>query len=230
MLGLGITSLLGGLASSGIAAWKNKQATNQANKDYQDKQNLIKSAQDENTAWFKKQYYSDVTQATDFQNTFRKMKDQMQEQQKQNEALAAMNGSSAATRLAAQDSVNKAYANAAAEVASGETARKDNMVNNWQNSMNNYYLQRLSLQNPASTILANEANQWGNTGSNAIIGGTGLLVSGLGGLGSSKTAPILLNSDVSGAKSTTGKSLFTFPTLADTYLSGRKNGTYTFNS
>ena len=171
--------MVGGLVSSIVASNKAGEAAKAANAEYQEKKNFL-----DNT--FNQQYYSDITKRTDVQNMMRLLNENQEKQAKRDEALGAITGATAEAQLAAQDSRNKSYADALAEIASNASQLKDTYLQQYQQ-------QRLGLTNPQASILNNQANMWSQAGSNLFSSGASLLGDadwsewkGLGGGGKSK--------------------------------------------
>ena len=160
--------MIGGLASSIAGGVKARQAADAARAEYNQKQSMLDN-------WFNKQYYSDITQRTDVQNMLRILDENQTKQAKRDEALAAITGATTESQLAAQESRNKSYADALAEIASNASTLKDTYLQN-------YMAQKMGMTNPESGILANQANQWSQAGSNLFQSGASLLGSGLDGL------------------------------------------------
>ena len=102
-----------------------------------------------------------------------------QKQAKRDEAIGAITGATTEAQLAAQESRNKSYADALAEIASNASQLKDTYLQN-------YMAQKMGMTNPESGILANQANQWSSAASNLFGTGSSMLGSGLDGLGIGK--------------------------------------------
>ena len=164
--------MIGGLASSIVAGNRANEAANAARAEYNQKQSMLDN-------WFNKQYYSDITQRTDVQNMLRILDENQQKQAKRDEAIGAITGATTEAQLAAQESRNKSYADALAEIASNASQLKDTYLQN-------YMAQKMGMTNPESGILANQANQWSSAASNLFGTGSSMLGSGLDGLGISK--------------------------------------------
>lgn len=113
---------------------------------------------------FNRQYYQDITKRTDVQNMLRLLQENQDKQAKRDEAVAAITGATPEAQLAAQDSRNKSYADALAEIASNTSQLKDTYLQNYQN-------QRLALVNPEAAMLQQQANMWGQAGSNLFSSG-----------------------------------------------------------
>jgi hypothetical protein len=129
--------------------------------DYKQKQEFL-----DNT--FNRQYYSDITKRTDVQNMMRLLRENQEQQAKRDDAIAAITGATPEAQLAAQDSRNKSYADAMAEIASNASQLKDSYLHQYQQ-------QRLSLTNPQSQIYQGQANQWSQTGNNLFSTGLKML-------------------------------------------------------
>ena len=164
--------MIGGLASSIVAGNRANEAANAARAEYNQKQSMLDN-------WFNKQYYSDITQRTDVQNMLRILDENQQKQAKRDEAIGAITGATTEAQLAAQESRNKSYADALAEIASNASQLKDTYLQN-------YMAQKMGMTNPESGILANQANQWSSAASNLFGTGSSMLGSGLDGLGIGK--------------------------------------------
>ena len=164
--------MIGGLASSIVAGNRANEAANAARAEYNQKQSMLDN-------WFNKQYYSDITQRTDVQNMLRILDENQQKQAKRDEAIGAITGATTEAQLAAQESRNKSYADALAEIASNASQLKDTYLQN-------YMAQKMGMTNPESGILANQANQWSSAASYLFGTGSSMLGSGLDGLGIGK--------------------------------------------
>lgn len=161
---MGGISVLGGLISSGLAASYAKQAGNAARAEYNSKKALLGDI-------FNRQYYQDITQRTDVQKILRLMNENQERQAKRDEALSAITGGTAEAFLAAQDSRNKSYADALAEIASSASQLKDTYLQQYQNDM-------MALANPEYSILSNSANQMSQAGANLFQSGATLAAGG----------------------------------------------------
>lgn len=157
--------MIGGLASSIMAGKRASEAGQAARADYNQKQSMLDN-------WFNKQYYSDITQRTDVQNMLRILQENQEKQAKRDEAIGAITGATTEAQLAAQESRNKSYADALAEIASNASQLKDTYLQN-------YMAQKMGMTNPESGILANQANQWSSAASNLFGTGASMLGSGL---------------------------------------------------
>lgn len=153
--------MLGGLVSSIVAGAQARKAGNAALADYNQKLSFL-----DNT--FNRQYYSDITKRTDVQNMMRLLQENQEQQAKRDEAIAAISGATPEAKLASQDSRNKSYANAMAEIASNASQLKDAYLQNYQN-------QRLNLVNPQAQVYQNTSNQWSQAGTNLFGLGSNML-------------------------------------------------------
>lgn len=165
--------MLGGLASSIVSGVQAKKASDATAAEYQEKKGFLENM-------FNRQYYQDITKRTDVQNMLRLLQENQDKQAKRDEAVAAITGATPEAQLAAQDSRNKSYADALAEIASNASTLKDTYLQNYQN-------QRMALVNPQSQIYQNSSNMWGQAGSNLFSSGASLLGSGIDGLKGSKS-------------------------------------------
>lgn len=165
--------MLGGLASSIVSGVQADKASKAAAAEYQEKKGFLENM-------FNRQYYQDITKRTDVQNMLRLLQENQDKQAKRDEAVAAITGATPEAQLAAQDSRNKSYADALAEIASNASTLKDTYLQNYQN-------QRMALVNPQSQIYQNSSNMWGQAGSNLFSSGASLLGSGIDGLKGSKS-------------------------------------------
>lgn len=175
--------MVGGIASSIVAGNRAREAADAARAEYNKKQSML-------DYWFNKQYYSDITQRTDVQNMLRILDENQQKQAKRDEAIGAITGATQESLLAAQDSRNKSYADALAEIASNASQLKDTYLQN-------YMAQKIGMTNPEYGILSNQANQWSQAGSNLFQSGTSLFGSGLDGLGIGKGGVAKISSPTS---------------------------------
>jgi citrate synthase len=165
---MGGIGLLGGLASSIVSGVQAKKASNAATAEYQEKKGFLENM-------FNRQYYQDITKRTDVQNMLRLLQENQDKQAKRDEAVAAITGATPEAQLAAQDSRNKSYADALAEIASNASTLKDTYLQNYQN-------QRMALVNPQAQIHQNMSNMWGQAGSNLFGSGAKMLGSGIDGI------------------------------------------------
>ena len=160
--------MLGGIASSIVSGIQGANAANAARQEYAQKNAMLDN-------WFNKQYYSDITQRTDVQNMLRIMQENQDKQAKRDDAVAAVTGATQESQLAAQDSRNKSYANALAEIASNASTLKDTYLQN-------YLAQKMGMTNPEYGIRSNLATQWGSAATNLFKSGASMLGSGIDGI------------------------------------------------
>lgn len=160
--------MLSGIASSIVSGIQGAKAANAARQEYAQKNAMLDN-------WFNKQYYSDITQRTDVQNMLRILDENQQKQAKRDEAIGAITGATQESLLAAQDSRNKSYANALAEIASNASTLKDTYLQN-------YLAQKMGMTNPEYGIRSNLATQWGSAATNLFNSGASMLGSGIDGI------------------------------------------------
>ena len=162
---MGAISLAAGLISSAISSSNAAKAAEASRKEYAQKAGMLNRA-------FDKQYYQDVTQRSEVQDILRLYQENSNRQATRDNAIAAISGSTAEEKLAAQDSRNKSYANALADVASNASQLKDSYLNN-------YIQQRFGITNPEASIYSNVSNQWSQTGNNLFSTGAKMLGGGI---------------------------------------------------
>lgn len=162
---MGGISLLGGIGSSIASSAQAKKAANAATQEYNQKTGMLDN-------WFNRQYYSDITKRTDVQNMLRLLQENQQQQAKRDDAVAAVTGATPEAQLAAQGNRNKSYADALAEIASNASSLKDTYLQN-------YMTQRLGIVNPQAQIHQDNANMWGQAGTNLFKSGASLLGGGI---------------------------------------------------
>jgi hypothetical protein len=100
------------------------------------------------------------------------LKENQEKQAKRDDAIAAVTGATQESQLAAQDSRNKSYANALAEIASNASTLKDTYLQN-------YMAQKMGMSNPEYGIMSNLSNQWGSAATNLFKSGASMLSSGI---------------------------------------------------
>lgn len=157
--------MLMGLATSIASGVKADRAAKQAQAEYQQKTAMLDNM-------FNKDYYSDITKRTDIQNMLRILQENQDKQASKDNALAAITGATTEAQLASQDSRNKSYADALANIASNASTLKDTYKQNYLN-------QRLNMSDPKAAMLQNQSNMWGQASSNLFGSGANLMASGL---------------------------------------------------
>lgn len=149
---MGGASILMGIGSAIAASEKNKRAVEAANAEYAKKNELIENL-------YNQSYYQDITKRTDVQNMLRLLQENQDKQARRDEALSAITGATTESKLAAQDSRNKSYADALAEIASNASTLKDTY-------RQQYLTNKLNLTDPSIALLQNESNMWSQTANN----------------------------------------------------------------
>ena len=149
---MGGASILMGIGSAIAASENNKRATEAANAEYARKNELIENM-------FNKAYYQDITKRTDVQNMLRLLQENQEKQARRDEALSAITGATTESKLAAQDSRNKSYADALAEIASNASTLKDTY-------RQQYLTNKLNMTDPNIALLQNQSNMWSQTANN----------------------------------------------------------------
>ena len=119
-------------------------------------------------AIFNRQYYQDMTERSEVKNMLRKLQEQQAEQRSANEARAAVLGTTEEQQIAQQDSLNKSYADSLAEMTRNASTLRDGYLQNYQNSLHNYYTQRRQDNTNLSNLQKDMSNQWGQAASNAF--------------------------------------------------------------
>ena len=82
-----------------------------------------------------------------------------EKQARRDEALSAITGATTESKLAAQDSRNKSYADALAEIASNASTLKDTY-------RQQYLTNKLNMTDPNIALLQNQSNMWSQTANN----------------------------------------------------------------
>lgn len=119
-------------------------------------------------AIFNRQYYQDMTERSEVKNMLRKLQEQQAEQRSANEARAAVLGTTEEQQIAQQDKLNKSYADSLAEMTRNASTLRDGYLQNYQNSLHNYYTQRMKNNSDLSNLQKDMSNQWGQAASNAF--------------------------------------------------------------
>lgn len=102
----------------------------------------------------------------------RLLQENQDKQANRDNAVAAIAGATPDAQLAAQDSRNKSYADALAEIASNASTLKDAYLQN-------YITQNMSLTNPKASTLANSSKQWSQAGTNMFGAGAKIFGTGM---------------------------------------------------
>lgn len=117
---------------------------------------------------FNLRYHQDITERTDYLNAMRKLREDMDAQQSQNEAKGITMGDTKEQQVAEQDSLNKAYADSVANYASNASVLKDGVLEDYGNDISKYYDARRKLNSQMADIHQNTSNQWAQTATNAM--------------------------------------------------------------
>lgn len=116
---------------------------------------------------FNLRYHQDMTDRTEVQGMLRELREQQDAQRSQNEAKGAVMGDTKEQQIAQQQGLNKAYADSVAGIASNASALKDGYLNQYENSLANYYQQSRAHNSAMSQIEQNRSNQWAQAATNA---------------------------------------------------------------
>jgi hypothetical protein len=156
-----------GIASLAIGAGQAIYGATQNSKARREQQRLI----DQQKAEYEKEKNTAYVDTPEAQGVLNAAKEQIEEQARRDEGLAAMTGQTHEAKLAARDRSNKAYANIVRQVASGANRYKENL-RNWYSgilgSQMNIYEQQA----------ASGSNMTGS-GVNTAMAGASTLATGL---------------------------------------------------
>lgn len=175
-----------GIGSSIGAAVQSGKASDEVKK----KEGIIAEQNAANEAIFNKQYYQDFAKRTEIMNMLRLLDENQKKADTQNAAKSAIMGSTPEQELANKEVTRKAYADALADIASNASSLRDNYMNNWQKQQNDYYAQRLGMQQELANIHTNTSNQWANAATNAFASGANLLGTGIDSVTGGKTPAV----------------------------------------
>lgn len=176
---MGGLSLAMGLGSSIAAAIHAARANRQA----QIKRNINEQHAAEDTAWFNKDYYSDITKRSEIQNATRMLAENQKKADTAAAARQAVMGASPEQQLASQEVNRRTFADSLADIASQASNKRDQYLQNYQNRRDNYYKTRLGIEEDIANNERNIAGQWSNAAVNAFKGGAQLLGPALDGNG-----------------------------------------------
>lgn len=124
-------SIAGGIASS-LAAKKQKRA--------------IQNQRRRNKQWFDKAYNEDMTQRADALRLLTMTEESIKNRNKQAEARQAVTGGTDSSIAAAREANNEALANTMSSIAANNTARKDKIMQTYQQKDDNYASQLGALE------------------------------------------------------------------------------------
>jgi hypothetical protein len=117
--------LIAGIASAVIGGAQAIYGATQNAKAKREQQRLI----DQQKAEYEKEKNTAYVDTPEAQGVLNAAKEQMEEQARRDEGVAAMTGQTHEAKLAARDRSNKAYANIVRQVASGANRYKENLRN-----------------------------------------------------------------------------------------------------
>lgn len=124
-------SIAGGIASS-LAAKKQKRA--------------IQNQRRRNKQWFDKAYNEDMTQRADALRLLTMTEESIKNRNKQAEARQAVTGGTDSSIAAAREANNEALANTMSSIVDNNTARKDKIMQTYQQKDDNYASQLGALE------------------------------------------------------------------------------------
>ena len=116
---------IAGIASLAIGAGQSIYGAAQNSKARREQQRLI----DQQKAEYEKEKNTAYIDTPEAQGVLNAAKEQMEEQARRDEGVAAMTGQTHEAKLAARDRANKGYANIVRQVASGANRYKENLRN-----------------------------------------------------------------------------------------------------
>lgn len=172
---IGGAGLLFGIGSS-IAAAVQARRAEQAQRR---KEGIIEQQNAEKNALLDKQYYQDITDRTEVKNMFRLLDENSRQAEKRTTAKSAIAGSTGELQLANKEVNRKTYADAVADMASNASTLRDNYLKDKINAKDDYFKQRLGIEDTISAIETNKSNQYGKAADNAFEWGGELLGSGI---------------------------------------------------
>ncbi len=133
----------------------------------------------DNENWFNREYYEDYTKRSDVRNLLGRMRERFRERNDAARNTAAVMGGTPESGLAVKKENNRAYADAAGQIASSASSHRDNV-------MNRYQQRKMMLANQQIANYTNQGRQWNNFMSNsanvagAAVGSLGNVVFGKG--------------------------------------------------
>lgn len=150
--------------SAGMAATQAKEARRKEEKNRSE----IEEEKRRRENLFNLRYHQDMTDRTEVQGMLRELREQQDAQRSQNEAKGAVLGDTKEQQIAEQDSLNKAHADSIAKIASNASALKDGYLDNYENSLSNYYQSVREHNSRMAQIAKDGSNQWAQTATNAF--------------------------------------------------------------
>jgi len=114
----------------------------------------------ESDSFFNKEYYTDELNRTENQSMLRELTNRLKDQNKQNQATAAITGATPEVAVAQQGNLNKAYAGVVNQMAGRASQRKDMALRGWR-------ADKRQLFGMQDALDQGEASTWQNLGTNA---------------------------------------------------------------
>lgn len=146
---------------------------------------------------FNLRYHQDMTDRTEVQGMLRELREQQDAQRSQNEARGAVMGDTKEQQLAEQQGLNKSMADSMAEMTRNASALKDGYLDNYENSLSDYYNKTREHNSRMSEIEMNRSNQWAQTATNAVnamansaVAAAGMADAGAAGMPGKKDLPM----------------------------------------
>lgn len=96
-----------------------------------------------------------------------------------NAAQSAILGSTPEQELANKEATRKSYADALADLVSNASSLRDKYLSDWQARQDNYFINRLNMQQDLANIKQNTSNQLASASANAFMSGANMLGSGI---------------------------------------------------
>ena len=122
----------------------------------------------ESNAFFNKELYQDELNRSENQAVMRTLANQFKDQNKQNQATAAITGATPEVAVAQQGQMNKSYADVANRIAGNASMRKDNVRRQWMGDKRQLYAMQDALDADRQSTWSNFATNASQLGGNAI--------------------------------------------------------------
>jgi hypothetical protein len=126
--------LIAGIASLAIGAGQAIYGASQNSRARKEQERLIAQRNAEIDAEYNQENSKNYVDTPEAQAALNAAKEQMEEQARRDEGVAAMTGQTHEAKLASRERSNKAYANIVRQVASGATRYKENLKNWYRNA------------------------------------------------------------------------------------------------
>lgn len=171
----------------GIAAKQAKDARRTEEKNRAE----IEAEQRKRENLFNRRYHQDMTDRTEVQAMLREMREQQDAQRGQNEARGAVLGETKEQQLAEQNDLNKSFAEGMAGMTRNASGLKDGYLDQYENSLANYYQQRRDANTRLSQMQQQSSNMAATAASNAMNAAANMGVAAAGAIdnGGVKKAP-----------------------------------------